>query len=172
MPELSEILRELRKSEGLSQIELAKKVGLSVHAINSYESGRREPNSKAMAALERYFHVSGDYLRGNLDKESFYENNSHIQSDLDLTYELWVKFQELFSISSQTKQMSATKYLNSTLKNIIENILPDTAPEIDSSQLNSIVTQYFLLNQNGKDELKKRAEELLQLKQYIKSEIH
>ena len=166
MSKLSDTLKELRKSKRLSQAEVAKETNLSVHSINSYESGRREPNSRAMAVLERYFHVSGDYLRGNLDKKTFYENSSHILSDLDLTYELLAKFKEILSISSQPKQIAATEYLNSTLNNIIESILPDNAYEINSTQLNSLVTHYLLLNQNGKNELIKRSEELMQLKQY------
>lgn len=166
MPTLSEILKELRKSEGLSQFELAQKTGLSVHAINSYESGRREPNSKAMATLERYFHVSGDYLRGNLDRNSFYKDSSRIQSNLDITYELLLKLKEDMGISSQSKQEAATNYLNSTLQNIIRYILPDTAPELDIVELNNLILKYISLNQNGKNELTKRSEELIELKQY------
>lgn len=64
---LSAILKSLRVQQGLSQKELAEKVGLSAHSINSYESGRREPNSKAMAVLEAFFGVTGAYLRGECD---------------------------------------------------------------------------------------------------------
>lgn len=65
---MADRLKELRKKQGLTQIELATATGLSFHAINSYESGRRTPNSKAMVALERYFNVSGEYLRGETDQ--------------------------------------------------------------------------------------------------------
>ena len=61
---MADRLKELRKSRGITQAELATITGLSFHAINSYESGRRTPNSKAMAVLERYFNVTGEYLRG------------------------------------------------------------------------------------------------------------
>lgn len=47
-------IRILRKEMGLTQPELAAQTGISVHSINSYESGRRQPNSKAMAELERF----------------------------------------------------------------------------------------------------------------------
>lgn len=57
-------IKTLRKKEGITQRELAEKTGLSKSAIISYENGVREPNSKAMAALESYFHVTGEYLRG------------------------------------------------------------------------------------------------------------
>lgn len=61
---IAENLKILRKDAGLTQRELAQKVGLPLRSIINYENGLREPNSKAMAALERYFKVSGEFLRG------------------------------------------------------------------------------------------------------------
>ncbi len=60
-------IRSLRKAMGLTQEQLAQKAELSVSAIKSYENGWRQPNSKAMAALERLFQVSGSYLRGETE---------------------------------------------------------------------------------------------------------
>ena len=51
-------LKDLREAAGLSQAELARETGLTRKSIINYENGYREPNSKAMAALERYFHVT------------------------------------------------------------------------------------------------------------------
>lgn len=61
-------IQELRKAEGLTQEQLAQKIGVSMAAIRNYENGLREPNSRAMAALERYFKVSGEFLRGEVDQ--------------------------------------------------------------------------------------------------------
>lgn len=47
-------LKDLREAAGLSQAELARETGLTRKSIINYENGYREPNSKAMAALERY----------------------------------------------------------------------------------------------------------------------
>lgn len=63
-------LKILRKDAGLTQRELAQKIGLPLRSIINYENGLREPNSKAMAALERYFKVSGEYLRGESDERT------------------------------------------------------------------------------------------------------
>lgn len=63
-PIMAQRIRELRKARGLTQAQLAEETDLKETAIRSYENGLREPNSKAMAALERYFRVSGEYLRG------------------------------------------------------------------------------------------------------------
>lgn len=57
-------LKELRVSAGITQKELAAHTGIALQSIINYENGRREPNSKAMAVLERYFNVTGEYLRG------------------------------------------------------------------------------------------------------------
>lgn len=61
-------LKKLRAEVNLTQAQLAEATGLSVSAIKSYENGWREPNSKAMVALERYFNVSGEYLRGESEQ--------------------------------------------------------------------------------------------------------
>lgn len=58
-------LKDLREAAGLSQAELARETGLTRKSI-MLRNGYREPNSKAMAKLERYFHVSGEFLRGDL----------------------------------------------------------------------------------------------------------
>lgn len=60
-------IKELRNANGLTQKQLAAAINVSYSAIVGYENGRREPNSKAMAALESYFHVTGEYLRGESD---------------------------------------------------------------------------------------------------------
>lgn len=64
---MSKRICELRKKLSLTQKQLADETGLSLSAIKSYETAKREPNSKAMAALEQYFNVSGGYLRGDTD---------------------------------------------------------------------------------------------------------
>ena len=74
---ISQNLKNLRTKKRLTQTQLAKETGLSMSAIRSYENGLREPNSKAMATLESYFHVTGEYLRGeakNYDSEYIWQD--------------------------------------------------------------------------------------------------
>lgn len=65
---LKDRLKELRLKANLTQEQLANNTGISQVSIKSYEAGRRQPNSKAMVILERYFNVSGAYLRGEIDQ--------------------------------------------------------------------------------------------------------
>lgn len=52
----------LRRSAGLSQAELARRLGISPSAVGMYEQGRREPAADMLVAMADIFHVSTDYL--------------------------------------------------------------------------------------------------------------
>lgn len=65
---IGERIKELRKVFGLTQRQLSAETQIAFQSIVNYENGRREPNSKAMAALEQYFNVTGAYLRGETDE--------------------------------------------------------------------------------------------------------
>lgn len=62
-------LKELRKSQGLSQVELAKRTGISNQAISFYERGKRNPKIETWQRLADYFNVSIPYARGKMDTE-------------------------------------------------------------------------------------------------------
>ena len=52
----------LRKSFGLSQQELANRLGVSASAVGMYEQGRREPPCALICELADLFGVSTDFL--------------------------------------------------------------------------------------------------------------
>lgn len=52
----------LRTSMGLSQAELAKRIGVSTSAVGMYEQGRREPSLDLVVRLAKEFGVTTDYL--------------------------------------------------------------------------------------------------------------
>lgn len=60
----SEKLKELRTDKGLTQNQLAKKLGFTHTAINLWESKKRVPNFDAVILIAQYFGVSTDYLAG------------------------------------------------------------------------------------------------------------
>ncbi|MDW7683414.1 MAG: helix-turn-helix transcriptional regulator [Bacillota bacterium] len=64
MVTLGERLKRLRKEKGLTQAQLAGTLGLSKSAIIQYENNKREPNFDALIKLEKFFDVSGSYLKG------------------------------------------------------------------------------------------------------------
>jgi len=63
----SERLIQLRKSQKLSQIAMAKEVGVSSRVYQSYEYGKSEPGMSRLVKIADVFDVSLDYLTGRTD---------------------------------------------------------------------------------------------------------
>lgn len=57
-----EKLNDLRKKAGLSQKELAEKLGVAQASINYWEKGQRTPSIDMVMLIAEYFNVSVDYL--------------------------------------------------------------------------------------------------------------
>lgn len=55
-------IRELRAEKNLSQLGLAKHIGVSQKAIDYWERGINEPKASYIVALCDFFDVSADYL--------------------------------------------------------------------------------------------------------------
>ena len=70
---LSDKIVRLRKSNGMSQEELADKLGVSRQAISRWEMGTAMPDATNILQLSRLFQVTTDYLL-----------NDEYQSDNDL----------------------------------------------------------------------------------------
>lgn len=66
MSGFSETLSALRRQRGLTQAELAAKLGISKSAVSMYERGNREPEFELLEAMADFFHVSVSTL---LDRE-------------------------------------------------------------------------------------------------------
>lgn len=52
------MLRELRKKAGLTQLELANRLGMSISAISLYEKGERQPKLDMIPKLATALSVS------------------------------------------------------------------------------------------------------------------
>lgn len=164
---LPEVLKYLRRDTNLTQKQLAKETGLSLSAIVSYENGLREPNSKAMATLESYFGVSGEYLRGDIDQKTFRENSETINNQLDSLSVLMEQYKDAFTYAAQDRKILATGVLEETIFYITNHILKDEeAPFLTVDKYRELLECLKELNSNGQDELVKRAYELTQIKAY------
>ncbi|MBQ8657956.1 MAG: helix-turn-helix transcriptional regulator [Clostridia bacterium] len=60
-------LKELRTEKGLSQKELAQKIGATYSAVSFWETGVNEPKISYVISLCKFFDVSADYLLGLVD---------------------------------------------------------------------------------------------------------
>lgn len=85
MTKLSETLVSLRRDSGLTQLDLAKMLGLSRSAIGMYESGKREPNLETLELFANYFHVDMNTLTGqNMDAMPLHNEDRELTEYLEM----------------------------------------------------------------------------------------
>lgn len=78
-------IRDLRKELGLTQKELAEKIGVHPAQLAKYELDISTPSLGALVKLAKYCEVSIDYLVFGTDKEIIKRSKIHDQELLDLT---------------------------------------------------------------------------------------
>ena len=75
-----ERLKQLRKEKGLSQIMLAKELGVSGGTVAMWETGKRKPQFEMFDKLCTFFDRSMDYILGASDDDrSFTQINEEVQ---------------------------------------------------------------------------------------------
>lgn len=86
---LNERIRELRTSRGISQIQLAGKLGVTKQSVSNWENDNILPSIEMLVKIANFFEVSTDYLLGlekkrTLDVENLTDIQiSHIQLIVD-----------------------------------------------------------------------------------------
>lgn len=68
---------DLREKQGITQTELAKKMGLDKSSMSKIENGTRKVSSDELRKLSDIFEVSADYLLGTVSKK----NNNDLSLD-------------------------------------------------------------------------------------------
>jgi len=64
LPEMGQKIKKLRSQRNISQIALAKQLGVSKSVISSYENDIHYPPYDVLIQMARLFGVSTDYLLG------------------------------------------------------------------------------------------------------------
>lgn len=59
---LADRIQQLRKRKGISQEELADRIGVSRQAVSKWESGQTSPDLEKIVLLSEFFEVTTDYL--------------------------------------------------------------------------------------------------------------
>lgn len=78
-----ETLQYYRKKIGLTQEEMAKKLGIGRSTMGMYESGRREPNFDMLFRMARVLDVLVSDLLGDVEKGTKEENDAELAALLD-----------------------------------------------------------------------------------------
>lgn len=68
--EFSERLKKLRKKARLTQVDIARKLGISQQAYASWERGIKKPTQENLVKIAQILNVSVDYLVGNSEEKT------------------------------------------------------------------------------------------------------
>ncbi|VGU24000.1 helix-turn-helix domain-containing protein [Streptococcus pyogenes] len=82
--EFSERLKTLRKEAGLTQVDVAEKLGISQPAYASWERGIKRPTQDNLVKLSKILYVSVDYLLGNTENRQ----TSDVLEDIELLFRM------------------------------------------------------------------------------------
>lgn len=134
-----------RKKLGLSQEELAKKVGVSQKSISKYERGTRRPTYETLTAMANLFGVTIDYLLDS-DKMLPPEEPRYTSEDEYELILLYRKFQE----------KSSTVAMEKSLEDFFSGILVAS-----SKDEKKILRAYRQLNEDNKDIIIGKIKEIL-----------
>jgi transcriptional regulator with XRE-family HTH domain len=117
-------LKEAREKKRLTQMEVAKKLGISNGTLSGYERNYRDPDTNILAKLSALYEVSVDWLTGNIknpitltgtsEREEVYlikETNAKYEYFRELEKELKELGVELSDPDVQKKLKRAVKIL-------------------------------------------------------------
>ena len=76
-------IKELRKKSGMTQTDLAKKLGVTKGTISTWETGSRTPSFDALDQMSEMFEATFDYLMGRADVNSYHAMTEADQEQID-----------------------------------------------------------------------------------------
>ena len=90
----SELLKQCRKQKGISQAELASKLGVTQQAVGKWESGKSSPDPTTVARIAEILSTTADFL---LDTSFTYE--------LGLIAKLLQKVRQQFTLEGHNAEL-------------------------------------------------------------------
>jgi transcriptional regulator with XRE-family HTH domain len=76
-------IRELRLDNNMTMRKAAEVLKMPYTTYVNYEKGLREPNSEVLIKIAKYYHVTVDYLVGNVSDPNFRLDNNAILADIN-----------------------------------------------------------------------------------------
>lgn len=142
-------IRELMKSSGTTQQELAENIGCSRQAIAQYTDGSNAPNIDKLVSIAKYFDVSLDYLVGLSNAQTA---DKDIQYICDYTGLSMVAVEQLHIISSLASTNEDDKKLIAYMKEHSKRFLyymSEFATDRNFQEITMNITAYLELVHNS-----------------------
>lgn len=123
MGEFESVFKRLRTSCGLTQNDMADRLGVSKSTISMYENGNREPDFETLERIADFFNVDIDYLLGRTEKTS-----------------LLPETMGRYYVNNETAEMAQQIFENKNLR-----VLFDAAKDADPEDLQTVHSMLLAL---------------------------
>ena len=107
MGDFPNIFRKIREQSGLTQQQMADKLGVSRSAIGMYENGEREPNFETLELIADTFNVDMNYLLGKKPTTEVIPDRNYLDDDArDMAQFMYEnpEYEVLFDASRKVKK--------------------------------------------------------------------
>lgn len=101
-----EKLKEIRKDIGITQKELANKIGVKRTTVAGYETKGKEPSYQTLIKIARALDCSLDYLLGYVEENEEKIKSKNINSDLENFYNRLSERKDLQLLLKETENLN------------------------------------------------------------------
>ncbi len=129
----AEKLARLRKEKGLTQEELAKRVGVGIAQMRRYEKGASSPTLEVIKNMAKTLGVSSDEL--------IFDENERVSSVRILDRKLLEQFEMLSKINPHDKEAVETIIEGIIIKSRLEEVMPPKADTAWSKEMQKVVSE-------------------------------
>ena len=132
-----DVLRRLRKQDGLTQADLAARLGVAKSTISMYECGNREPDFETLEALADLFNVDMDFLTDRASQEKRLSSRlANFDSPAYVISTSFPPFSDPAKITlSEYAIVLAYRKASSADRQIIDNIVERYSPSAENTHI-------------------------------------
>ncbi|MCO6529053.1 helix-turn-helix domain-containing protein [Lactobacillus sp.] len=127
-------IKELRIKNGLSQAELAEKIGVKDNTICQYEKGKRHPNNETWQKLADCFNVSIPSARGEINVELIAKIAKMIFLTHAASFDVYLNKNDLFTGYDEDDTTIACKLMLLLLQQLNLNISEEYEKIVDKTE--------------------------------------
>jgi transcriptional regulator with XRE-family HTH domain len=130
----AEKLSKLRKDKGLTQEDLAKKVGVGIAQIRRYEKGASSPTLEVIKGMAKTLGVSADEL--------IFDENEGVAPTRILDRKLLEQFELLSQMNPHDKDAVQTIIESMIIKSRLEEVMPPKSDTAWTKEMRKVVSEF------------------------------
>ncbi|MEW5745522.1 MAG: helix-turn-helix transcriptional regulator [Nitrospirota bacterium] len=130
----AETLSKLRKAKGLTQEDLAKKIGVGIAQMRRYEKGASSPTLEVIKGMAKTLGVSADEL--------IFGENEGVAPSRILDKKLLEQFETIARLNPHDKEALMTVIESVIIKNKLQEVLPPMSDTVWTKEMRKVVAEF------------------------------